>query len=33
MDEIIGNIGDTVDILKAIKPVYNFKAIWQELLI
>ena len=28
MDEIIGNIGDTVDILKVIKPVYNFKAIW-----
>ena len=28
MKEIISNIGDTVDILKAIKPVYNFKAIW-----
>lgn len=28
MDEIISNIGDTVDILKVIKPVYNFKAIW-----
>lgn len=26
MDDIINNIGDTVDILKAIKPVYNFKA-------
>lgn len=28
MDEIISNIGDTVDIMKVIKPVYNFKAIW-----
>lgn len=28
MDEIISNISDTVDILKVIKPVYNFKAIW-----
>lgn len=28
MKEIISNIGDTVDILKVIKPVYNFKAIW-----
>lgn len=26
MDDIINNIGDTVDILKVIKPVYNFKA-------
>ena len=26
MDEIISNIGDTVDILKVIKPIYNFKA-------
>ena len=26
MDEIIKNIGDTVDIVKIIKPVYNFKA-------
>jgi RNA-splicing ligase RtcB len=26
MDEIIANIGDTVDIIKIIKPVYNFKA-------
>lgn len=26
MGEIISNIGDTVDILKVIKPVYNFKA-------
>lgn len=26
MDEIIGNIGDTVAIVKHIKPVYNFKA-------
>lgn len=26
MGAIVDNIGDTVDILKAIKPVYNFKA-------
>lgn len=26
MESIIENIGDTVDILKVIKPVYNFKA-------
>jgi RNA-splicing ligase RtcB len=26
MDEIIDNIADTVDIVKIIKPVYNFKA-------
>lgn len=26
MDDIINNIGDTVDILKVIKPIYNFKA-------
>jgi RNA-splicing ligase RtcB len=26
MEEIIANIGDTADILKAIKPLYNFKA-------
>ena len=26
MDDIINNIGDTVEILKVIKPVYNFKA-------
>jgi len=26
MEEIISNIGDTVDILKVIKPIYNFKA-------
>jgi tRNA-splicing ligase RtcB (3'-phosphate/5'-hydroxy nucleic acid ligase) len=26
MDEIINNVGDTVDILKIIKPIYNFKA-------
>ena len=25
-DVIVENIGDTVDILKVIKPVYNFKA-------
>lgn len=26
MEAIVDNIGDTVDILKVIKPVYNFKA-------
>jgi len=26
MDDIVNNIGDTVDIMKVIKPVYNFKA-------
>jgi hypothetical protein len=26
MEEIIANIGDTVDIVKKIKPLYNFKA-------
>ena len=26
MEEIIANIGDTVDIIETIKPVYNFKA-------
>jgi len=26
MEEIIANIGDTADIVKAIKPLYNFKA-------
>lgn len=26
MDDIVSNIGDTVDILKVIKPIYNFKA-------
>ena len=26
MEEIIANIGDTADILKTIKPLYNFKA-------
>jgi len=26
MEEIIANIGDTVDIVKTIKPIYNFKA-------
>lgn len=26
MDEIISNIGDTVDIVSIIKPIYNFKA-------
>jgi hypothetical protein len=26
MESIVENIGDTVDILKVIKPIYNFKA-------
>ena len=26
MDEIIANIGETADIVKTIKPLYNFKA-------
>lgn len=26
MDDIVKNIGDTVDIIKVIKPIYNFKA-------
>jgi len=26
MEEIIANIGDTVDIVKTVKPIYNFKA-------
>lgn len=26
MDEIIKHIHDTVDIIKTIKPIYNFKA-------
>jgi len=26
MAEIVANIGDTVDIVKTIKPLYNFKA-------
>lgn len=26
MDDIVNNIADTVDILKVIKPIYNFKA-------
>ena len=26
IDEIVGNIGDTVDIVANIKPLYNFKA-------
>ena len=26
MDEIISNIGETAEIVKAIKPIYNFKA-------
>lgn len=26
MEEIIANIADTVEVVKIIKPVYNFKA-------
>ena len=26
MQEIIDNIGDTVEIIKILKPIYNFKA-------
>ena len=26
MDEIVENIGPTAEILKRIKPIYNFKA-------
>lgn len=26
MDEIVNNIKDTVDIVKVIKPIYNFKS-------
>lgn len=26
MDDIVNNIGDTVDIIQVIKPIYNFKA-------
>lgn len=26
MDDIVGNINDTVDIIRVIKPIYNFKA-------
>lgn len=26
MEDIVGNIGDTVEIVKVIKPIYNFKA-------
>ena len=26
MEEIINNIGDTVEIIEVIKPIYNFKA-------
>ena len=26
MDDILSNIGDTVDVLKVIRPIYNFKA-------
>ena len=26
MEEIIANIGDTVEILETVKPIYNFKA-------
>jgi len=30
MDDIIDNIGDTVDIINVIKPIYNFKAGGEE---
>ena len=26
MEDIVSNIGDTVEIVETIKPVYNFKA-------
>ena len=26
MDDILSNIGPTVDVVKIIKPIYNFKA-------
>ena len=26
IEEILNNIGDTVEIIKVIKPIYNFKA-------
>ena len=26
MEDIVNNIGDTVEIVKTIKPIYNFKA-------
>ena len=26
MEEIVRNIGDTVEVLETIKPIYNFKA-------
>ena len=26
MDDIVANIGDTAEIVKIIKPIYNFKA-------
>lgn len=26
MEEIISNIGDTVEVLETVRPVYNFKA-------
>jgi len=26
MEEIINNIGDTADIIKTVKPLYNFKS-------
>lgn len=26
IDDILGNIGDTAEILDIIKPIYNFKA-------
>ena len=26
MDDIVSNIRDTVDVIRVIKPIYNFKA-------
>ena len=26
MDDIVNNIGDTVQVVQVIKPIYNFKA-------
>jgi hypothetical protein len=26
IEDIVNNIGDTVDIIKVIKPIFNFKA-------
>lgn len=26
IEDIVSNIGDTVEVIKTIKPIYNFKA-------